>query len=116
MDLSLTNNLVTLDSIFGSLADPTRRDILRRVAGAEMSVGEIAKPYDLTLAAVSKHLGVLEKARLIVKRRRGKEQIVTLSPTAFASAVEYLQWYQQFMEVRLDSLDNYLNNPSTKSR
>jgi DNA-binding transcriptional ArsR family regulator len=112
MDLSLATNATTLDSIFGSLADPTRRDILRRVATTEMSVSDIAKPYDLTLAAISKHLGVLERARLIVKRRQGKEQIVALSPTAFADANEYLQWYQQFMQVRLDSLDNYLNNPS----
>jgi DNA-binding transcriptional ArsR family regulator len=100
---------LNLDSIFSSLADPTRRDILRRVTSDELSVGEIAKPYDLTFSAVSKHLKVLEHAKLIIKRRRGKEQMVQLAPQALADASEYLQWYQQFMAVRFDSLENYLN-------
>jgi DNA-binding transcriptional ArsR family regulator len=97
-----------LDNIFSSLADPTRRDILRRVTSDELSVGEIAKPYDLTFAAVSKHLKVLERARLIIKRRRGKEQMVSLAPQALADAAEYLQWYQQFMAAKFDVLENYL--------
>jgi DNA-binding transcriptional ArsR family regulator len=100
---------LNLDSIFGSLADPTRRDILRRVTNDELSVSEIAKSYDLTLAAVSKHLRVLERASLIIKRRRGKEQMVSLAPRALADAAEYLQWYQQFMDRKYDSLENYLN-------
>jgi DNA-binding transcriptional ArsR family regulator len=100
---------LSLDSIFSSLADPTRRDILRRVSNEELSVGEIAKPYPLTFAAVSKHLKVLERAKLIIKRRQGKEQIVQLAPQALADASEYLAWYQQFMEARFDSLENYLN-------
>jgi DNA-binding transcriptional ArsR family regulator len=99
---------LSLDSIFASLADPTRRDILRRVSSEELSVGAIAQPYDLTFAAVSKHLKVLERAKLIIKRRRGKEQMVQLVPRAFADAAEYLQWYQQFTESRLDSLEDYL--------
>jgi DNA-binding transcriptional ArsR family regulator len=100
---------LNLDSIFGSLADSTRRDILRRVSKQELSVGEIAINYDLTFAAVSKHLKVLERARLIIKRRRGKEQMVQLAPAALADADDYLQWYRQFVEARLDSLENYLN-------
>jgi DNA-binding transcriptional ArsR family regulator len=100
---------LSLDSIFSSLADPTRRDILRRVADQELSVGEIAKAYDLTFAAISKHLKVLEKAKLVIKRRRGKEQIVHMAPQALADASEYLQWYKQFMGMRLDSLGEYLS-------
>ncbi len=99
---------LSLDSIFGSLADPTRRDILRRVAQDELSVGEIAQPYSLSLAAISKHLKVLEKAKLIVKRRRGKEQVVSLYPAAFQSAEEYLQWYKVNINRQLDSLERYL--------
>jgi len=100
---------LSLDSIFSSLSDPTRRDILRRVSNQELSVGEVARPYDLTFSAVSKHLKVLERAKLIIKQRRGKEQIVSLAPQALADASEYLDWYRQFMEVRYDSLENYLN-------
>jgi len=99
-----------LDSVFGALSDPTRRDILSRVAQQELSVGEIAKHYELTFAAVSKHLKVLEKAKIIFKQRRGKEQIVHLSPGALASANEYLEFYRQLWEQRLDSLDQYLKS------
>jgi DNA-binding transcriptional ArsR family regulator len=106
----------TLDNIFASLADPTRRDILKRVSGHELSVGEIARHYDLTFAAVSKHLKVLEKASLIIKRRKGKEQMVSLAPQAMADAMEYIEWYRQFMGARYDSLESYLSNPSTSSR
>jgi DNA-binding transcriptional ArsR family regulator len=97
-----------LDSVFGSLADPTRRDILRRVARRELSISEIAVHYNLTFAAISKHLKILEKARLISKRRRGKQQLVRLSPEAFADATEYLEWYRQLWGERLDSLEDYL--------
>ena len=97
-----------LDSIFGSLADTTRRDILRRVAGEELSVGEIASPYDMSLAAVSKHLMVLEKARLVTKRRKGKMQVVALSPAALADAAKDLERYREIWESRLDRLEKYL--------
>jgi DNA-binding transcriptional ArsR family regulator len=100
---------LNLDSVFGSLADPTRRDILRRLTGQELSVSELAQPYDhLTLAAVSKHLKVLEKARLIIKRRQGKQQIVKLSPQTLAGATDYLEAYRQMWADRLDVLENYL--------
>ena len=98
----------SLDSTFGALSDPTRRDILRRVSDAELSVGQLARFYDLTFSAISKHLKVLEKARLIIKRRNGKEQLVSLAPQALADAAEYIEWYKQFMESRLDALEIYL--------
>jgi DNA-binding transcriptional ArsR family regulator len=100
--------LLQLDTVFGSLADPTRRDILQRLADKEMTVGEIARPYKLTFAAVSKHLKVLEAARLVVKRRSGKEQIVQLSPGALAAADAYLKQYEQLWQARLDALDEFL--------
>jgi DNA-binding transcriptional ArsR family regulator len=101
-----------LDSTFAALADRTRRDILNRLGKQEMTVGEVAEPYTLTFAAISKHLKVLEKAQLIIKRRRGKAQIVQLSPQAFADIDEYLQFYRNLWEQRLDSLENYLKEES----
>ena len=77
---------LNLNSIFGSLADPTRRDILNRVSQEELSVSEIAEPYQLTFAAISKHLKILEKAHLIIKRRHGKQAMVQASPTALKEA------------------------------
>lgn len=97
-----------LDTIFSSLSDPTRRDILSRVARAELSVGELARCYDLTFAAVSKHLIVLEKAALIVKRKEGKKQMVSLAPYALKSADEYLEQYRRMWQSRFDKLEMLL--------
>jgi DNA-binding transcriptional ArsR family regulator len=105
-----------LDSIFGSLADTTRRDILRRVARRELSVGEIASSYDISLAAVSKHLVVLEKARLVTKHREGKLQIVGLSAAALTDASRHLELYRDIWESRLDRLEKYLEKYLEKQR
>jgi DNA-binding transcriptional ArsR family regulator len=99
---------LSLDSIFASLADPTRRDILRRLINQELSISDIAKPYDITFAAVSKHLMVLEKARLIIKQRRGKEQMVQVSPLAIKDAADYLENYRLLWDERFQSLDKLL--------
>lgn len=97
-----------LDLVFGSLADTTRRDILRRVAGRELSVGEIAASYDISLAAVSKHLIVLENARLVTKRREGKLQLVHFAPATMTSASNHLERYRDIWENSLNKLEKYL--------
>lgn len=94
-----------LDSIFASLADPTRRDILARIARCELSVGELASHYPLSFAAISKHLKVLEKAHLIIKRKDGKKQMITLAPDALMSANEYLEQYRRMWQSRYDNLE-----------
>lgn len=110
----MVERIFNLNDIFYSLADPTRRDILRRIANAELSVGEIAQHYELTFGAISKHLKVLEHASLITKTRRGKEQIVRISPQALISATDYLEWYKPFWNDRLDSLETFLNEENDK--
>ena len=75
-----------------------------------MSIGEIATHYQLTFAAIAKHLDVLQRAKLISKSRRGKEQIVSISPSTLATASKYLETYKQLWENRLDSLDTYLQS------
>jgi DNA-binding transcriptional ArsR family regulator len=94
----------TLDSIFGSLADPVRRDILSRVSRIEMSVGELVAEHNISFSAISKHLKVLENANLIVKRKEGKKQMITLAPGALQSADEYLEQYRQTWQSRHDKL------------
>lgn len=106
----MVEHSLELDSIFGALADPIRRDILLRGLKEEMSIGDIAKPYKLTFAAISKHLKVLEKAKLIVKRKKGRQQFVKLSPEAFADASQYLKEYERIWNSRLDSLETYLSS------
>lgn len=105
---------LNLNCVFGSLADPTRRDILRRVAERELSIGEIAADYGLTFAAVSKHLKILERAKLVVKRREGRQQFVQASPAALKDVSEYLRQYEAFWNARLDALDEYLKKEDTK--
>jgi DNA-binding transcriptional ArsR family regulator len=104
-----------LDLVFGSLSDSTRRDILQRLRRGEQSVGELAQEYKLTFAAVSKHLKVLEKAKLIIKQRRGKQQMVHISPQALASADEYLRQYQALWEQRFNALENLLEQEQRKN-
>jgi len=101
-----------LDTIFGSLSDPTRRDIVKRLAHQELTVSEVAKPYArrMSLAAVSKHLQVLERSGVITKRRVGKQQIVALSPPALKDASKYLEQYKKLWEERLDRLEKFLKN------
>lgn len=98
-----------LDSIFASLSDPTRRDILARVARAELSVGELVKNYDVSFAAISKHLKVMDRAGLIIKRKEGKKQMVSLAPGALRSADEYLEQYRQMWQSRYDKLDELIS-------
>lgn len=100
--------ILPLDSVFTSLSDPTRRDILSRLVQGRLTVSEVALPYDISLAAVSKHLKILESARMIEKERDGRKRYVTISPTAFAEANEYLRQYEQIWEQRFDALGNYL--------
>jgi len=94
-----------LDDLFGSLADPIRRDILRRLIDAHYTISQIAEEYDISFAAVAKHLNVLQKAKLIVKQRRGKEQIVSISPAALKDASHYLQQYEALWNTRFDALE-----------
>jgi DNA-binding transcriptional ArsR family regulator len=106
----MVEQVYSLDSVFGSLSDPTRRDILKRISKRGMSVGAIARQYEFSFSGVAKHLEVLERAGLINKTRRGKEQIITIDPAALAIANDYLENYKQLWEKRLDSLDQYLKS------
>lgn len=94
-----------LDDLFGSLADPIRRDILRRLIDARYTISQIAEEYDISFAAVAKHLNVLQKAKLIVKQRRGKEQLVGIAPEALKDASRYLQQYEALWNTRFDALE-----------
>jgi DNA-binding transcriptional ArsR family regulator len=101
---------IELDSIFHSLADSTRRDMLRLLRIYDkMSVGEIAAHYKMTFAGTSKHLKVLSSARLITKQKKGKKQMISLSPAAFNSVDKYMEEYRRLWEVRFDRLDKVLN-------
>ena len=104
----MVNYAMQLDTIFASLADPTRRDILSRVARGELTVGALAANYNISLPGISKHLRVMEHAGLITKRKEGTQQFVSLAPEALMTADEYLEQYRQMWQSRLDKLDNII--------
>ncbi len=97
-----------LDRIFHALADPTRRAILRLVAGGPRSVTDLARPFDMSLAAVSKHIQVLEGARLVTREKLGRVATAQLNGEAMKTASQWLAEYQQFWDDRLDALEAML--------
>lgn len=97
-----------MDRIFRALADATRRDIVRRTLAGEASVSELAGAYDMSFAAVQKHVAVLEGAGLVTKRPSGRERIVRGNPDAIRRAQGLLDRYEQIWRSRIDRLDALL--------
>ncbi len=101
-------NDTEMDRIFRSLADRTRRDILHRLVSTELSVSEIAAPYDLTYAAISKHLKVLENARLVSRRRDGKRYLLQANLDPLREVDGWINFYRRFWSEAFDKLGDYL--------
>ena len=97
-----------LDLTFATLADPTRRAILARLASGEASVKELAEPFEMTQPAISKHLKVLERAGLISRGRDAQRRPARIEAKPLAEVADYIEQYRRFWEVRLDRLDEYL--------
>jgi DNA-binding transcriptional ArsR family regulator len=93
-----------LDAVFGSLSDPIRRDIIARVARREYSVGELVSRYHVSFAAISKHLKVLETAKLISKRKEGKKHMVRADGATLKNAEQYLRRFQALWDDRFDRM------------
>lgn len=94
-----------MDQIFKSLADSTRRDILRRIVDKEMSVTQIAEPYDLSYAAISKHLKVLEKGNLIDRRREGKSYMIKTNSEPLEKVDDWISYYRKLWNDSFDRLE-----------
>jgi DNA-binding transcriptional ArsR family regulator len=97
-----------LSSTFAALADPTRRAILSQLAKGSASVNELAKPFDMSLPAISKHLKVLEKAKLISRGREAQWRPCHLDADGLKDVAEWLENYREFWEASFDRLDDYL--------
>ena len=102
------------DALFHALADRTRRDIVRRVLVGEHSVSALAAKYEMSFAAVQKHVVVLEKAGLIVKRRSGREQLASGDVTAVRSVASMLTELEQVWRDRIARIDELISADSTK--
>jgi DNA-binding transcriptional ArsR family regulator len=104
-----------LSATFAALADPTRRAILARLVLGETSVGELAKPFDISGPAISKHLKVLEGAGLITRGREAQWRPCKLEPASLKPVDEWLENYRRLWEQRLDRLDAYLQELKAKA-
>ncbi|WP_144184651.1 ArsR/SmtB family transcription factor [Elioraea rosea] len=97
-----------LNAVFHALGDATRRQMLGELMAGERTVGELARPFAISLAAASKHIKALEKAGLIRREVRGRTHLCRLEPGPLASAHEWLSLYEAFWTSRLDTLDRLL--------
>ncbi len=100
----------TLSATFAALADPTRRAILARLSLGEASVNELAKPFDMSLPAISKHLKVLERAGLIARQRKAQWRPCRLELAPLKDVADWVEQYRHIWEQRLDRLDDYLRD------
>lgn len=107
-----TDDALRLDAIFAALSDGTRRDMLRQLAEGECSVGELAAPFDMSLNAASKHIKYLETAQLVTREVIGRTHVVRLNARPMHAGMEWLRFYEQFWNERLDVLDALLRADS----
>ena len=105
-----------LSITFGALADPTRRAILARLAKGEASVTELAKPFDMTLPAISKHLKVLERAGLITRSRDAQWRPCRLKGQRLEEAADWVERYREFWEQSFDRLEHHLRELQRKDK
>ena len=106
----------TLSNTFSALADPTRRAMLARLASGELSVTELARPFEMSMPAISKHLKVLERAGLIARGREAQWRPCRLKAAPLKDAADWIEHYRRFWEESLDRLDHYLRELQTKGK
>jgi DNA-binding transcriptional ArsR family regulator len=100
-----------LDRLFHALSSSARRAMLRRLSERDYTVGELAEPFDMTVAAVSKHVEVLASAGLVDKRHEGRTTLCHLNAASLAEAAQVLDYYRDFWQQRLDNLEGFLKEP-----
>ncbi|HEX4004351.1 MAG TPA: metalloregulator ArsR/SmtB family transcription factor [Candidatus Acidoferrales bacterium] len=105
-----------LSTTFAALADPTRRAILARLASGELSVSELAEPFEMSLPAVSKHLKVLERAGLVMRGREAQWRPCRLDARPLKDAAHWVEHYRQFWTESFDRLDNYLDKLKSEEK
>jgi DNA-binding transcriptional ArsR family regulator len=105
-----------LSATFAALADPTRRAILARLISGEASVTELAEPFEMSMPAVSKHLKVLERARLIARGREAQWRPCQLKAGPLKDVAAWVEHYRRFWEESFDRLDDYLHEIQSKEK
>jgi DNA-binding transcriptional ArsR family regulator len=104
---------VALDEVFHALAHDARRGMLARLAGHELTIGELAEPLRMSLVAASKHVQVLERAGLVRRTVMGRRHVCRLNPGPLAGAQEWLRFYERYWNEQLDDLEAMFRNEET---
>lgn len=104
-----------LDTVFAALADPTRREILKMLLEDDMAVTDVAEPFEMSLAAISKHLMILANAGLISQEKRGRVKWCKLEPDALKDASVWMQAFGQFEAINLDAFERFLETEKLNS-
>jgi DNA-binding transcriptional ArsR family regulator len=104
-----------LDAVFRALADPTRRAMLRQLTAGEQSITALAAPFEMSFAGASKHLRALEGAGLVARTVRGRTHMFALRPAALGPAHDWIAYYEQFWNARLDALEAMFRKPRKDS-
>lgn len=104
----VNHNKEKLNEIFHALSDPTRREIIQLMHQKEKTVSELAQPFDMSLAAISKHIKVLERAKLIERSVNGRTHLCRLNTESLSQATEWLRFYEKFWSNRFDLLEKEL--------
>lgn len=104
----VNNSSTSLDAIFSALSDPTRREMLARLSRQQMSVSELAQPFNMSKPAITKHLKVLENAGLLTRTIDGRIHHCRLSAAPLSEAADWLAFYEHFWQQKLDALEGFL--------
>jgi DNA-binding transcriptional ArsR family regulator len=105
-----------MNEVFHALAHDARRAMLTRLASGDLTIGELAEPFSMSLEAASKHIRVLERAGLVRRTVEGRRHLCTLSPAPLASAYSWLGFYERFWNARLDALEGLFAAPGSKAK
>ncbi len=105
-----------IDLVFAALADPTRREILTMLLEDDMAVTDVAEPFEMSLAAISKHLHILTRAGLIAQEKRGRVKWCKLQMSAMKDASIWMESFGQFESVNLDAFEQFLENQTIQSK
>jgi DNA-binding transcriptional ArsR family regulator len=111
----MVEDQATLDAAFHALSHPLRREMLARLGGGALTVGELAEPAEMSLAAASKHVQVLERAGMVRRTIDGRRHVCRLDPAPLASASDWLRFHERFWSERLDDLQALLETPTEET-
>jgi DNA-binding transcriptional ArsR family regulator len=114
--IHMVKDPVRLDLVFRALGDSTRRGMLERLARGEQTVGELAQPYQMSLASASKHIKTLERAGLVKRSIRGRTHFCLINPAPLAKADDWLRGYEQLWDTRLERLAALLRHPDHEAQ